>query len=48
MAAVNSGKFLGALRGETGFSPMPKNLPQLSDCQMLKIEKWIANGAPDN
>lgn len=45
---VNSGRLLGAIKRESGFSPMPKNESPLLDCQIEKIEQWINNGAPDN
>lgn len=45
---VNDGKLLAAIRHETGAPPMPKDRPQLDKCDILKIEKWIAEGAPDN
>ncbi len=45
---VDNGQFLGAVRHESGFSPMPKNQPQLVSCDIEKIEAWIADGAPNN
>lgn len=45
---VNSGRLLGAIKRESGFSPMPKDQPQLLDCQIAKIEQWVNSGAPDN
>ncbi|PHN07952.1 hypothetical protein CRP01_04140 [Flavilitoribacter nigricans DSM 23189 = NBRC 102662] len=45
---VDSGRLLGAIRHEAGFSPMPQNQPQLVDCVIEKIETWIEDGAPDN
>lgn len=44
---VGAGKILGALRHESGFVPMPKNGDMLSDCQIDKIEAWIADGTPE-
>lgn len=40
--------FLGSIRHESGFSPMPKNNPKLTPCEIKKIELWIADGFPDN
>jgi hypothetical protein len=45
---VNSGALLNAIEHNTGYSPMPKNSPQLSDCDILKIKKWIEAGASNN
>ena len=45
---VNAGRLIGAIRRQTGFSPMPQNGPALPECMILKIEKWVAEGAPDN
>jgi hypothetical protein len=48
MDAVNSGRLWGALNHQTGFSPMPKDAPKLSDCDLSKIRIWIDDGTPDN
>ncbi len=45
---VNSGKLLGAINHDYGFTPMPQNAPKMVTCEIAKIEKWIADGAPDN
>ncbi|NND31057.1 MAG: hypothetical protein HKN76_00610 [Saprospiraceae bacterium] len=45
---VDNGRLLGAIRRENGFSPMPQNEAMLPDCDILKIETWISNGAPNN
>ncbi|MCB0621632.1 MAG: hypothetical protein KDC43_27785 [Saprospiraceae bacterium] len=45
---VNSGRFLGAIRRQEGFSPMPQNASQLPDCTLDQIEAWINLGAPEN
>lgn len=47
-ALVDSGRFLGAVRRDEGFSPMPQGAPQLLDCQIAKIEAWVNEGALDN
>ena len=47
-AMVNAERLIGAIRHQVGFSPMPKDKPSLSECDMLKIEKWVLDGAPDN
>ena len=45
---VTSGRLLGAIKHESGFSPMPQNAAQLVQCDIEKIEAWIADGAPNN
>lgn len=45
---ADNGKFWGAVNHETGFSPMPKDRPQLSDCDLRKIRIWIDNGSLNN
>ncbi len=46
--ACNNGRLLGAIRHESGYSPMPKAQAKMSDCDIKKIELWVANGTPDN
>jgi len=48
IAVVNSGRFLGAIKHQSGYSAMPKGGVKLSDCQIMKIEKWIASGTPND
>ncbi|HRO43796.1 MAG TPA: hypothetical protein PL009_13240 [Flavipsychrobacter sp.] len=48
IAVANSGRFLGAIKHLSGYSSMPKGGVKLSDCQVLKIEKWIAAGKLNN
>lgn len=45
---VNNGRFLGSIEHSPGYSPMPKNGAKLSSCNLLKIKKWISNGALNN
>jgi mono/diheme cytochrome c family protein len=45
---VDNGKLLGSIKHNLGFSAMPKNSNKLSDCNIKKIEKWIAQGALNN
>lgn len=37
-------RLIGALRHLPGYSPMPQGEPQLLECDILKIEKWISEG----
>jgi len=48
MQFVNNGKLLGAIKHESGFSPMPQNAPALDACNIAKIEQWITDGAQNN
>ena len=48
VAVANSGRLMGAIRHEAGFSPMPQNGAQLSDCKITQIQKWIDDGTPNN
>ena len=45
---VTNGKLLGVVTHSSGFIPMPKNGNKLSDCNITKIRKWVAAGAPNN
>lgn len=45
---ATNGRLLGAVRRDPGFSPMPQNEAMLSDCDIMKIEAWINDGAPNN
>jgi hypothetical protein len=45
---VDDERLIGAIRHQSGYSPMPKDAPALSECNILKIEKWVAEGAQDN
>jgi cytochrome c5 len=44
---VTNGRFIGSIKHLDGFSGMPIG-DKLSDCNILKIEKWIAEGALNN
>lgn len=47
-SVASNGKLLGAITHSSGFSPMPQNAAKLIDCNILKIRKWITEGAPNN
>lgn len=47
-SAVKSGVLLKSIKHEAGASPMPKNSPQLSECHIAQIEKWISSGSQNN
>lgn len=42
------GRLIGAIKHLSGYSPMPKNLSKLSDCDIAKIDKWVNDGALNN
>lgn len=43
-----SGRLLGSLQHQPGFSAMPQGGSKLNDCAILQFKKWIENGTPDN
>jgi mono/diheme cytochrome c family protein len=45
---ADNGRLLGSITHNPNYSPMPKNGTKLSDCNIAKIRKWIAAGAPNN
>lgn len=45
---VSSGQLYGAINHESGYVPMPYNLPKLSDCKVNQVKQWIDNGAQDD
>jgi len=47
MIVVSNGKLMPAI-SQTGPYPMPKSGSKLDDCSIQKIQRWIANGAPNN
>jgi len=48
MVGVNNGRLLGSVRHEAGFIAMPIGSAKLEDCQIAKLESWVAQGALDN
>jgi cytochrome c5 len=47
-AAAASGKLLGAIKHESGFSAMPQGAPKLSDCNISTIEALVQQGSQQN
>lgn len=39
-------EFLGAIKHESSFEPMPKNHLKLDDASIQKIHCWVQNGSP--
>lgn len=48
LVRVNDGKLYGSISRASGYSPMPKNSAQLSDCMITSVKIWIDAGAPNN
>jgi hypothetical protein len=48
VAIANNGSLMGTIKHESGYSAMPKNGMQLSDCKITQIQKWIDDGTPNN
>jgi hypothetical protein len=46
--AGQAGSLYGAISHADGNSPMPQNENPLSDCDILKVKKWIDAGTPNN
>lgn len=47
-AAAGSGRLLGAIRHEAGFTPMPQGGQKLDQCDIDKIAAWVTAGALNN
>lgn len=47
-ALVDDGRLTGSIKYQAGYSPMPSGAPQLTDCNLLKIDTWINHGALNN
>lgn len=45
---INNGSFLGSIKHQGGFTPMPQNRAKLTKCSISIIETWVADGAPNN
>jgi hypothetical protein len=45
---VANGKLVKAITHSPGATPMPYNLPKMSDCNINKILDWVNRGALDN
>jgi cytochrome c5 len=47
-ATADNGKLLGSVKHTPGFSAMPQGGNKLSPCDILILEKWVSQGAPNN
>lgn len=47
-AIADNKSLVGSITHATGYSPMPKGMAKLSDCDIDKIKAWVAQGARNN
>jgi hypothetical protein len=45
---AQNGKLYGSINHSSGYVAMPQGAPQLSNCQIAVIKKWIDSGIPNN
>ena len=48
LIVVNDGRLRGVVNQLSGFAKMPKDMGKLPDCEILLINTWLDNGAPEN
>jgi hypothetical protein len=48
MVVVNDGRLRGVVNHLPGYSRMPKDRVKLPACELLLINTWLDNGAPEN
>lgn len=46
-AESKKARFMGSLRHQEGFDPMPKKSPQLSDSVLQILQCWVDGGSPE-
>lgn len=47
-AVVASGKLMSSITWTGSATRMPENGSKMNDCNILKIQKWVNDGAPNN
>jgi mono/diheme cytochrome c family protein len=47
-AIALNGKLMGSISHATGYSPMPKGMAKMSNCQIAVVQKWIDSGMQNN
>jgi hypothetical protein len=47
-AMAQNGKLYGTINHSTGYSPMPKGMAKLNNCQLNTIKKWVDGGMLNN
>jgi len=48
ISKFNTNQLLGAIRHEPNYVPMPVDGGKISDCDIRRIEAWVAAGKPSN
>ena len=48
MIVVNDGRLRGVVNHFDGYVKMPKDRGKLPECELLLINTWLDNGAPEN
>lgn len=46
--SANNGSLMGSIQHSGGFSPMPKNVSKMPDCEIQTIQNWIDTGMQNN
>lgn len=47
-AIGQNGKLYGSISYAAGYSPMPKGMAKINNCQIATIKRWIDSGMPNN
>ena len=47
-AIANSNQLMNSILRNGQSKPMPQGEPKLDDCSLVKIQKWVNDGAPNN
>ncbi len=47
-AIAQNGKLYGSVNHAAGYSPMPKGMAKMTNCQIATIKKWIDSGMLNN
>lgn len=45
---ADNGTLVGSVNHKSGYIAMPRNMPKLSNCSLLLIDKWIREGTQNN
>lgn len=45
---ADSPRFFGSINHSGTYSPMPKNAPKISECEIKKLAKWSSTNFPEN
>jgi len=48
LIVVNDGRLNGVVNHLPGYPQMPYQLPKLPECELLLINTWLEQGAPEN